>query len=263
MGLLGTMSAAGTALGPALGGLLLAASNWRALFLLTVPLGALAWVLARRHLPGDEPATAGTAPVAIRLELLRKPALWSALAMNFLVMSVMMTTLIAGPFHLARGLGLGPAALGLAMSAGPLVAALTGFPAGRLVDRIGTRPATLCALAIMAAGAALIALAPLSLGAPGYIAPLAVVTAGYALFQAAANTAVMAAAAPAERGLVSGLLTLSRNLGLIAGASLMAALFASQGLRITFLAAAALIAAAIAIALAVRPPSRRAQASVL
>ena len=39
MGLLGTMSAVGTALGPSLGGVLLAIFSWRALFFLTVPLG--------------------------------------------------------------------------------------------------------------------------------------------------------------------------------------------------------------------------------
>ena len=53
MGLLGTMSAIGTALGPSLGGLLIAAFGWRAIFLVNVPLGALALLLAWRHLPVD------------------------------------------------------------------------------------------------------------------------------------------------------------------------------------------------------------------
>ena len=39
MGLLGTMSAIGTALGPSLGGLLIAGLGWRAIFLVNVPLG--------------------------------------------------------------------------------------------------------------------------------------------------------------------------------------------------------------------------------
>src|SRR6185312_14172349 len=39
MGLLGTMSAVGTALGPSLGGMLIAASGWQAIFLVIVPLG--------------------------------------------------------------------------------------------------------------------------------------------------------------------------------------------------------------------------------
>ena len=53
MGLLGTMSAIGTALGPSLGGVLIAGPGWRAIFLVNLPLGVLAFVLARRHLPVD------------------------------------------------------------------------------------------------------------------------------------------------------------------------------------------------------------------
>jgi MFS family permease len=40
MGLLGTMSAIGTALGPSLGGLLIAAFGWRAIFLINLPLAS-------------------------------------------------------------------------------------------------------------------------------------------------------------------------------------------------------------------------------
>ena len=53
MGLLGTMSAVGTALGPSLGGVLIAHFGWQAIFLVNVPLGVLALVLARRNLPAD------------------------------------------------------------------------------------------------------------------------------------------------------------------------------------------------------------------
>ena len=63
-------------------------------------------------------------------------------------------------------------------------------------------------------------------GTPGYIAPIAVMTAGYALFQTANNTAVMTDIRPDQRGVISGMLNLSRNLGLITGASVMGALFA-------------------------------------
>ena len=51
MGLLGTMSAVGTALGPTLGGVLISGFGWRAIFLVTVPLGILTFLLAYRCLP--------------------------------------------------------------------------------------------------------------------------------------------------------------------------------------------------------------------
>src|SRR5512135_538758 len=51
MGLLGTTSAIGTTLGPSLGGVLIAGSGWRVIFLVNVPLGILNMLLALRTLP--------------------------------------------------------------------------------------------------------------------------------------------------------------------------------------------------------------------
>lgn len=62
MGLLGTMSAVGTALGPSLGGVLISGFGWRAIFLVNAPLGILTLLLAHRHLPVDRRGpTAGRA----------------------------------------------------------------------------------------------------------------------------------------------------------------------------------------------------------
>jgi MFS family permease len=198
------------------------------------------------------------------LERLREPVLGTGLATNALVSTVMMATLVVGPVHLARGLGLGAAAVGGLMSIGPLVSACCGVPAGRLVDRCGAPRAAMFGLLAMLAGCGLLAVLPASLGAAGYVGPLVVVTPGYALFQAANNTAVMAGVAAAERGVVGGLLTLSRNLGLVTGASLMAAVFAAaagapqlaaaspaavaHGMHLTFAVAAGLVLAALALA---------------
>lgn len=304
MGLLGSMAAAGTALGPSLGGFLIAGFGWRALFFAQVPLGLLACLLAWRYLPsGPAPAGAvrfdypGTAALALALtafalamtqgrgqpgllllaclglawfyriekaasdplvsvSLLRAPALAGGLAMNVLVTTVVMGTLVVGPFYLARGLGLSPAQVGMVMACGPAVAALAGIPAGMAVDRAGSWRATLAGLAAMAAGAAALPWLAVHAGVPGYIGPLALLTAGYALFQAANNTAVMAGAAAGQGGAVSGLLNLSRNLGLIAGASFMGAVFAhasasaEAGLRLAFGVAALLILGAVALAAA-------------
>ena len=85
---------------------------------------------------------------------------------------------------------------------------------------------------------------------------MVVLTAGYALFQTANNTAIMAGAGAERRGVVSGLLNLARNLGLITGTAVMGAIFAhatgdlatatpaavAEGLRITFGVAGGLVA---------------------
>jgi hypothetical protein len=52
------------------------------------------------------------------------------------------------------------------------------------------------------------------------------VTANYALFQAANNTGVIMDVSPGQRGVISGMLDLSRSLGLITGASVIGAVFA-------------------------------------
>jgi MFS family permease len=53
MGLLGTMSAIGTALGPSLGGFLITAIGWRAIFLVNLPVGILTLFLTYRYLHAD------------------------------------------------------------------------------------------------------------------------------------------------------------------------------------------------------------------
>ena len=85
---------------------------------------------------------------------------------------------------------------------------------------------TIVGLIGMAAGSFILSVMPATLGIAGYIAPIVVITAGYALFQAANNTAVMTDIRPDQRGVISGMLNLSRNLGLITGASVMGAVFA-------------------------------------
>ena len=120
----------------------------------------------------------------------------------------MMVTFVVGPFYLSGALALDAGRVGLVMSVGPIVGALTGVPAGRVVDRLGAHRMTVIGLVGMAAGSFLLATMPVAFGIPGYIAPLVVVTASYALFQAANNTAVMADARPEQRGVISGVLNL-------------------------------------------------------
>ena len=327
MGLLGTMSAVGTALGPTLGGVLIAGFGWQSIFFVNVPLGVLALALAQRCLPADRQvskadqtrfdhvgtlllaltlaayalamtigrgsfgrlnvalllATAlgvglfvwiearATSPL-IRLARFRDPVLSASLAMSALVSTVMMATLVLGPFYLARALGLATAVVGIVMSAGPVAAALTGVPAGRMVDRLGAQRATVGGLAGMAVGCLALCMVPATLGIAGYVIPIVIITASYALFQAANNTAVMTDVSADQRGVISGMLNLARNLGLITGASVMGAVFAlasravdfttarpeaiAIGMRVTFAVAALLVVVALVIALGSQVLSR-------
>jgi MFS family permease len=260
MGLLGTVSAIGTALGPVLGGVLIAVAGWRSIFLVQVPPAVLALSLAVALLPnggGKEIAK----PAAFRAVLNGRLA--PNLLANLLVAAVMMTTLVVGPFYLGLGLGLDAALVGLAMAAGPVIAILSGMPAGRAVDAWGPRRVSAAGLALLASGALLLAVLPNLSGVAGYVLAVTVLTPGYQLFQAANNTASLADIPTDGRGLASGLLTLSRNVGLIAGASAMGTVFAlavgtgdfghasawaiADGMRSTFIFAAIMIVVAIVI----------------
>jgi MFS family permease len=314
------MSAIGTALGPSLGGILIAGLGWRAIFLVNVPLGLVAFLLAHRHLPVDRQtpkpnragfdklgtlllaATLATYALAmtmgrgsfgsfnvimllaavggaglflivearapsplIRLTMFRDPTLSASLVMSTLVSTVIMATLVVGPFYLSRALGLDAALVGLLLSVGPLVAALTGCS-----RRSGGRPLWRAthddglASSQWRPGHSSCACLPVSCGIAWlHCIPIAIMTAGYGLFQTANNTAVMTDLRPDQRGVISGMLNLSRNLGLITGTSVLGAVFAfasatsditvarpesvATGMRITFGVAGGLILAALAI----------------
>lgn len=316
MGLLGTVSAVGTALGPSLGGALLSWAGWPAVFAAMAGAGLITFLIGLRMLPasparerkpvvfdfpgmvllalslgayalsttlgGAHPGLVNAGLVAlslvgiaafvaverrtasplVRIELLREPGLRAGLLSLGLVSAIMMTTLVVGPFFLAEALGLGPVQTGLVMSIGPGIAALVGLPAGRLVDSLGSSRVMTFGLGGVIVGTSLMTVLPGWFGLAGYIGGLALVTAGYALFQAANSTGVMAGVSKDQRGLMSALLGLARNLGLITGASAMGAVFAGArqgfaplgivpgsgfGLQVTFTVATALALVATGI----------------
>jgi MFS family permease len=314
MGLLGTMSAIGTALGPSLGGVLTAQFGWRAIFLGLVALSAVSIALVAIALPASDPekdrdrggfdivgtvllalsvsvyalALSGasgsrfnfglfllallgaglfvlvelrTARPLVDLNMLRDADLSSGLGSNMLVSTVIMATLVVGPFYLSMALDLSATAVGFIVSVGPVIAALSGVPAGRMVDKFGSG-AILAAGLTQVLGACIgLALLPRSMGIVGYIVAIAVLTSGYQLFLAANNTAIMIGAREDRKGVISGLLTLSRNLGLSTGAALMGGIFASliqgsgmanpeavaRGMNATFAFAAVLIVIALVV----------------
>jgi EmrB/QacA subfamily drug resistance transporter len=323
MGLLATLSAVGTALGPSFGGVLISGFGWQALFLINVPLGLLTLWLAWRSLPAAKaPVKAegarfditGTLLLAVTLAayalamtagrghfgginlalllaailggglfvlaqgrsvspliplgIFRDRLLVSGLATSALVATVMMATLLVGPFYLSITLGLPTAIVGLVLAAGPCVSALAGVPAGRLADRFGVRPMRVVGLATMVLGCLMLSLVSPALGIGGYVGAIVVTTLGYAFFQTANNTAIMAELPAHRRGVVAGLLNLSRNLGFFTGASVLGAVFASalgtdetgnasaqavaQGLHATFAVALGLMVLALVIAVKYR-----------
>jgi MFS family permease len=318
MGLMGTISAVGTALGPLVGGAMIAAFGWPAVFAVLAVMGVGALLMGSTLLPVDEKPVheaaahdgigtvllavslfaftglltfgarlsasallAGVALTAlgfvafgwhqtrtpsplVRLELVRDRELRTGLISLALVSAIMMATLVVGPFYLSGVLGLGSFGTGLVMSVGPVVAALTGAPAGRLVDRAGSFRVMAGGLGAVTAGSVLLTVLPVPFGVGGYMTGLVVITFGYALFQAANTTAIMEGAPSDRRGVTSALLGLSRNIGLISGASAMGTVYAAgpriagglglgsseeAGLQVTFITAIGLAGFALGLSL--------------
>ncbi|CAN7508429.1 MFS transporter [Mesorhizobium sp. LjRoot246] len=202
----------------------------------------------------------------IQLASFRDLQLSASLVMSLVVATVMMATLVVAPFYLSRGLGLDAAMVGVVLSTGPLVSTLSALVAGRLTDRFGAHRMMVTGLLSLATGTFLLSLAMTKLGIAGYVVPITVTCIGYALFQTSNNAAVMTGISAGQRGVVSGLLNLSRNLGLITGASLMGAIFAvasaegregsdllseaaARGMQVTFQTATVLALIALFLAL--------------
>ena len=150
------------------------------------------------------------------------------LAANFLVDAVAMSTLVVGPYYLTYGLGLSVMEIGMLMAVGPVVAACSGYPSGKLVDLIGVKRVMLLGLSQLIVGVVCFAWLPVQFGVYGYIAALFILTPARQLFLTSNHTFVMSSATNQEKGLASGILNLVKNLGLMTGASVMVALFASQ-----------------------------------
>ncbi|MEV8239419.1 MFS transporter [Microbacterium testaceum] len=278
IGLLGTTSAVGTALGPVLGGALIGWGGWASPFWMMAVLGAAAFPLAGSVLPAQTPprarrrfdalgnlllaaaiavfALALTTPVSIgstvallvcaaalliafvaaekRADaavlppaMLRRRAIATGVIANVLVSTVMMTTLVVGPYALHDGLQLALPLVGLVMAVGPVISALSGILAGSVVDRASSPRIVTVALVIVTTGAVALAVLPAWWGVAGYVGALLILTPGYQLFLAANNTHMLSAADTTQRGTVSGALGLSRNVGLITGASALGTIYAA------------------------------------
>lgn len=289
MGLWGSVSAIGTALGPALGGISLSLFNWQSLFLISIPFAITAFLLVYLFLPSDSlsPTSETQAKKKIRFDLAGNLVLAVSLSAFALSMtlnsdqtsllngglfgfsalgtwlffklekrqeskhitplipvhmmnnktfklsfincaisaSVVMSCLVIGPYYLSITLALNTYQVGLVMSTGPLVVALSGLPAGKLTDKIGAEKMLLAGLFLMTIGCVFMSFNDQYSGALGYVLALVTITLGFSCFQTANSTDVMSKAEIQNKGVTSALLNLARNLGFITGATLMSSIF--------------------------------------
>jgi EmrB/QacA subfamily drug resistance transporter len=302
IGVQGAAQALGLAAGPTVGGLLLALGGWRALFLVNVPAGLVAfglgWALLprstelrpRRRLdltglgllvpgiagvlcaltlgPAGDVGAVGAVALAVAAAMLlvgfvrhERRAAAPLLDLDLLgsrtvavgvlgagvSYAVLFGVLLAVPFFLERGLGLGVAAAGAVLATMPVALGVTATLAGRLAERVESRRLTVAGMALAAAG--LVLLAIVHADALAVAAALAVVGVGLGCFTPANNAAVMRAAPREAAGEASGLLNMGRGLGTAVGLALTSLLLSLTGTGTdgTTLAGVATVLAVVAL----------------
>lgn len=282
IGLQGAAQALGLALGPSIGGLLLAAGGWRLIFFVNIPFGVFGALAAILLVPRSRNLMARVrfdwtglgiffpAVVALLsaisfgaelgwssslivglfvaavvlgglfiwherrdrdpmldLNLFRNADFSTGIASGMGSYLVMFGVLLLIPFYLERGQGLGSARSGLELMAMPLAFGIVAPFAGRLADRVGSRPLTVSGMALVALGLVLMGALRPSTGL--LLVLLGVVGVGMGLFTSPNNASIMGAAPGQQAGMASGVLNMSRGMGTALGLAVTGSVFVVAG----------------------------------
>ena len=212
----------GLAAGPIIGGALVDASGWRAVFLYRAPLALTVGVLSLLLLPRGGRGGAWRLPP--REEWLRGRVL-GALLLAALANWAQFAVWLLVPYYLVGVLGLPAARAGFLFMMTPLSTAAMAPLAGRITDRAGPRLPITLGLTVEAAGLLLISRLDGSSSWPVVGMALALVGLGLGFFQVPNLAQVMRAFPAARQGAAGGLAFMSRTLGIVAGVQVSASVF--------------------------------------
>ena len=147
-------------------------------------------------------------------------AVWTAMLTYVAIFAVLFLL----PYYLAWR-GYAPGSAGLLLMCQPLVMMATAPAAGALSDRYGTRILVVSGLLFLAAGLGI--LSTLDAASPVRVVILGMVVLGFGvgLFVAPNNSQLLGAAPTHRRGIASGVLAASRNVGMVLGVELTGAFY--------------------------------------
>jgi MFS family permease len=223
IGIQGAAQATGLALGPALGGLLIALGGWRSIFLVNLPVGIVAIVLARLLIPRSRLRERTDRRAGGLVQLLRSRAIAFGLGGGLISYLAMFGALLVIPYYLLA-VHIGPTATGLQLAVLPVALGVVAPLAGRAADRVGPKPLTAGGLLLTAVGFTVLALLH---GVPARLCGLAIAGAGLGAFTPVNNAAVMAAGPRERAGVLGGLVSMTRTLGAILGVALASLIYTS------------------------------------
>jgi MFS family permease len=176
---------------------------------------------------------------------------------------------IIQPFYLQDALGLSPASAGLVLLVAPLASGLAAPLSGYLADRVGAERLTVAGLTVEFASLVLMSFLGAGTGLGLVMASLALFGLGQGVFSSPNTKLIMAHAPQDKLGIAGSINSLARNMGMVSGiafaVSILYGVMSARlgrkvsgfvpgqpeafiaGMRVAFLAAAALIVAAIAM----------------
>jgi MFS family permease len=255
-GFFGSGIGAGAAAGPVVGGLLVAAGGWRAIFAVNVPLVLVALSFLTRV--EDAPAAGPNAPAQPqvgRQPLLSKPSFLAACVVQGASNFGQYALLLAMPLIL-DGLGWSSASTGLVLAAQTVSLLVLSPLGGRLGDSAGRRAPVVAGMAVMVGGLGLAAVVGEVGAIPVLVTSVALVGVGMGLSTASVQAGALEVVPLSRSATAAGVLQTSRYLGSITSSAALS-LFVSEGGRgARALFVTALAFAAVALAAAVRLPSR-------
>lgn len=248
-------SMVGLAIGPIVGGPLVALGGWRTVYWYRVPIAvALMWLAAR--LVAGSPASGPKPAPGLARTLVKRQGFVRANGLNLIANAAMFPTWLLVPSLLVDEIGVAVIIGGLVLAASPAMSALGSVWVGRRVDRSSPSTFVRAGLLVQAAGLALLGwLGPggsaltVALGA-------ALVGAGLGIFSVPNMHQVMSALPMDRQGVAGGLSLMMRTVGVVGGVLAASALFDSversdgfdPAFRLVFLVAAAITVVAAVLA---------------
>jgi EmrB/QacA subfamily drug resistance transporter len=165
----------------------------------------------------------------VDLEIFSNPDVTVNLITGFISFVALSGMLVLLPFYLSDVLGYGPRSVGLLLGAVPVSLGIVAPFSGSLSDRIGWRPVTVTGLAILTAGFTFAAFAlTTQTTAIVFIAVGLVIGVGMGVFQSPNNSAILGAVPSHRLGITSGMLTINRLTGFIAGVAVIGTIWATR-----------------------------------
>jgi EmrB/QacA subfamily drug resistance transporter len=282
IGIQGAVQAVSMAAGPFIGGILIAAIGWRAVFLVNIPIGIIGVVAALYILPphrrtgkkekidyiGAFAFAAGLAFLVlafnegvklgwdstaiivyfahaailltlfvvteltvehplIDLNLFRNRTFALGNLTGLMSYYVLFAVLFLMPFYLERVLNVGVAMTGMLLTPIFLAMAVVAPLSGQISDRYGSRIMTASGMLVSALACGCLLFAGISTPVSILATELILLGVGMGMFTPSNNNAIMGAAPREKLGVASGILNMTRSLGLIFGVDISGVIFTS------------------------------------